>query len=252
MASLTEIETVLNRELDRDSFTDYAPNGVQVRGREQVQRIVTGVSACVALFEAAVDQKADLILVHHGLFWDKESRVVAGSMKRRLQILLQQDITLMAYHLPLDAHPQYGNNIQIIKKLALTPVAPFGFYRGRPLSFMATTAGQQEFSGFVERLQQLFGTSITLFPFGPSTIQRIAVCSGGAPELASEAVAQRADLFLTGEVSEPLFHYAQEEGLNVIGAGHHQTERWGVQAVGAFIAERFGVTHQFIDIKNPV
>ncbi len=251
-ATLTGIESHLQEYLKVAAIADYCPNGVQVRGREPVGKIVTGVSACMALFEAAVEEKADLVLVHHGLFWDKESQVVEGSRKRRLKFLLEHDLTLMAYHLPLDGHPQLGNNIQILNKLDLTVAQPFGDYRGFVLSFIGRTAKAVTIEAFAERVERLFGGQPLVLPAGPEWINRVAVCSGGAPEMIREAKNRGADLFLSGEAAEPVFHYAHEEGIHFIAAGHHRTEMFGVQALGEHLAERFGVVHQFIDIPNPI
>ena len=249
---LTDLETHLNTLLQIETIADYAPNGIQVQGGETVRTVVTGVSACLDLFQAALAIQADLILVHHGLFWEKQPRVVTGNLKQRLRLLLAHDLTLMAYHLPLDCHPELGNNIHILKRLALNPVQPFGKYHGHFLSFIGQTETPVAFAGFSARVQHLFGGNPLVLPFGPEKIQRVAVCSGAAPELIREAKEQGADLFLSGEATEPIFHYAKEERIHFIAAGHHRTETFGVRALGDYLAGHFKLEHHFIDIPNPL
>ncbi|MBF0624734.1 MAG: Nif3-like dinuclear metal center hexameric protein [Magnetococcales bacterium] len=252
MVTLGDVESFLNETLHPESFRDYAPNGVQVQGREEINRVVTGVSACVELFQKAVDLGAELVLVHHGLFWDKEPRVVEGSLKQRLKILLQQDMTLMAYHLPLDAHPEWGNNACILRKLALEPLEPFGLYNGTALSWVGRCSPPRTVAEMFHGVTDLFGGSPLLLNFGPERIERVAVCSGAAPELVRQARAAGADLFLTGEATESVYHYCQEEGLHFIAAGHHRTETFGVQALGKLLTRRFGLDHHFVDLANPL
>lgn len=252
MTPLTTLEQYANNLLDVASFADYAPHGIQVRGREEVRRIITGVSACQALFQAAVDQEADLILVHHGLFWDKDTRVVEGMLKNRLKRLLEHDINLMAYHLPLDAHPTLGNNIQLLNRLSLKAVAPFGLYRQTHLSFIGEREGVWSLPACVARVREVLGGDPLVLPFGPERIRRVAVCSGAAPELVHEAKQKEADLFLTGEASEPLYYVAREAGIHCIAAGHHRTEKFGVQALGEHLADHFGLFHRFVDTGNPI
>ncbi|MBF0426937.1 MAG: Nif3-like dinuclear metal center hexameric protein [Magnetococcales bacterium] len=252
MASLSEIEPFLNQTLRAHAIADHLPNGVQVRGREQVQRVVTGVSACQAIFEAAVAAEADLVLVHHGMFWDQDPRVVEGSLKARLALLLRHDLTLMAYHLPLDCHPELGNNAQILQRLGLERGEPFGHYHGTALSCIGTCRAPLSLAVFQDRVRGLFGGEPLVLPFGPEPIARVAICSGAAPALIREAKTAGADLFLTGEGTEYIYHFAREEGIHFIAAGHHRTEKFGVQALGALLASRFGIDHQFIDLANPL
>ncbi|MBF0417231.1 MAG: Nif3-like dinuclear metal center hexameric protein [Magnetococcales bacterium] len=252
MIRLTEMERFLADTLQVAAIADYTPNGVQVRGREEVHRVIGGVSACLDLFRAADEQAADLILVHHGMFWNKDSRVVQGNLKERLVFLLERDLTLMAYHLPLDRHAEYGNNAMILKKLNLMPIAPFGFYQGSHLSSLGESDREESITDFVSRVCEIFGGEPLVLPFGPERIRRVAVCSGAAPELVREAKDLGADLFLTGEPSEPIYHFAREEGIHVIAAGHHRTEKFGVQEIGMLLARRFGLEFQFIDIPNPI
>ncbi|MBF0582945.1 MAG: Nif3-like dinuclear metal center hexameric protein [Magnetococcales bacterium] len=252
MISLTQLEQYANTLLKTATISDYAPNGVQVRGRAEVRRLVTGVSACQDLFQAATEQGADLVLVHHGMFWDKEPRVVEGGLKKRLKWLLEHDMTLMAYHLPLDCHPQLGNNIQILNRLHLEAGEPFGLYRNSHLSFIGQAPLPLSLPEFVGQLRALFGGEPLVLPFGPETVQRIAVCSGAAPELLREAKQKGADLFLSGEAAEPVYHFAREEEIHFVAAGHHRTEMFGVQALGEHLANQFALEHQFIDIPNPL
>ncbi|MBF0629115.1 MAG: Nif3-like dinuclear metal center hexameric protein [Magnetococcales bacterium] len=252
MIQLTELERFLAETLQVSSIADYAPNGVQVRGRDTVERVVGGVSACMDLFRAADQVAADLILVHHGMFWNKDSRVVEGILKSRLSFLLARELTLMAYHLPLDRHPEYGNNAMILKHLNLKAIAPFGLYHGTHLSFLGENGSKESFDSFVVRVRQLFGGEPLILPFGPERVRKVAVCSGAAPELVVEAKAAGADLFITGEAAEPLYHFAREERIHVIAAGHHRTEKFGIQAIGALVAQQFGIEFQFIDIPNPI
>ncbi len=252
MVPLNEIETYLNGLLGSERFRDYVPNGVQVRGERPIGRVVSGVSACMDLFQAAVAAKGDLILAHHGMFWDNDPKVVQGALKRRLKFLLDHDLSLMAYHLPLDAHAELGNNAQILKRLALQVEGPFGDYRGQSLSFMGHWHRARPFETVRGEIQALFGGEPLVLDHGPKQVKRVAVCSGGAPDLIREAVATGADLYLTGEATEYVFHIAREEGIHFIAAGHHRTETLGVQALGEALATQFGLEHQFIDIANPI
>ncbi|MEO5339441.1 MAG: Nif3-like dinuclear metal center hexameric protein [Magnetococcus sp. MYC-9] len=252
MTTLTELEQYTNQLLNAGGISDYAPNGMQVRGRPEVRRLVTGVSACLALFQAATTWEADLVLVHHGMFWDKDPRVVEGSLKNRLKWLLDHDLSLMAYHLPLDCHPVLGNNRQILHRLHLEPSEPFGLYRGTHLSAMGLCHPAWSLTECVAHLHTLFGGEPLVLPFGPEMIHRIALCSGAAPELLREAKQKGADLFLTGEATEYVYHFAKEEAIHYVAAGHHRTEQFGVQALGEHLADRFGIEHRFVDIPNPL
>ncbi|WP_143814996.1 Nif3-like dinuclear metal center hexameric protein [Magnetofaba australis] len=252
MAHLSAIESHLLELLNVSAFDDYCPNGVQVRGGEEVTTLVTGVSASVALFEAALAHNAQLIITHHGMFWNKDSRVVEGQLKQRLKPLLLHDVTLMGFHLPLDAHPELGNNAQLLKMLELEPGEPFAGYRGSALSrlgrWRTPRSAEQVKALLVERL----GAAGLFLEFGPEQIQTVAICSGGAPELIAEAQRAGADLYLTGEASEPVYHFAQEMGMHFVAAGHHSTERFGVQALGEHLAQEFGLTHHYVELNNPI
>ena len=232
-------------------FKDYGPNGLQVEGRAQVHKIVSGVTASRALIEAAIDAQADAIFVHHGLFWRGQDGCVTGWMKQRLALLLAHDINLFAYHLPLDAHPELGNNAQLGLQLGLTATARFG---EQDLGFIGQRTDGASFSDASElarHVQKVLGRPVLQVGQAPGRIQAIAWCSGGAQSYFEAAIAAGADAFITGEMSEPQAHYARELGVVFIACGHHASERYGAPAVAAQVAARFGLAHEFIDIDNP-
>jgi len=239
----------LDALLDSARFSDYCPNGLQVEGRGQVQRIVAGVSASQALVDAAIAHRADALLVHHGWFWRGEDRRVTGVRKTRLQSLLAQDINLIAYHLPLDAHAELGNNAQLGKRLGWSVDGRFGEqdigWHGQTSE--ATTLAElgARVAGELRRQPQVIGDA-------QRAVRRVAWCSGGGQSLFEEALAQGVDVFLSGEIAEQNVHLARESGVAYIAAGHHATERYGVQALAAHLAGRFGLDCEFVDIDNPV
>ena len=234
--------------LQPERFKDYGPNGLQVEGRAQVTRIVSGVTASLALIEAAIAARADAIFVHHGLFWRGMDGRVTGWMKQRLQRLLAHDINLWAYHLPLDAHPEWGNNAQLGRVLGWQADRHFG---EQDLGF----AGAADFpnaQALAAHVQAALGRTVTLAaPEQARPIRRIAWCSGGAQGFFEAAIAAGADAFLTGEISEPQAHLARETGVAFLAAGHHATERYGAPALAAHVAATLGLEHEFIDIDNP-
>lgn len=242
--------------LSPERFKDYGPNGLQVEGRDTVRRIVSGVTASRALIEAAISAEADAIFVHHGLFWRGQDGRVTGWMKQRLSLLLQHDINLFAYHLPLDAHPSLGNNAQLGVQLDLVaddgPSARFGDqnlgWLGRPGAGRVFESAQD----LADHVAQRLGRSVQCVPGDVDRpMRRIAWCTGGAQGFFEAAIAAGADVFITGEISEPQAHYAREAGVAFIAAGHHATERYGAPAAAAHIAAELGLTHEFIDIDNP-
>ncbi|WP_313077640.1 Nif3-like dinuclear metal center hexameric protein [Melaminivora sp.] len=244
-----ELLARLDALLQPQAFKDYGPNGLQVEGRARVARIVSGVTASRALIDAAIDAGADTILVHHGLFWRGMDGRVTGWMKERLKRLLAHDINLLAYHLPLDAHPELGNNAQLGQRLGWQWDARFG---EQDLGFAAPCdiASAQELGRHVG--QVLGRTPLVVAPEGaPRPIRRVAWCTGGAQDWFEAAIAAGADAFITGEISEPQAHLARETGVAFIAAGHHATERYGAPAVAAHVAAQLGLEHQFIDIDNP-
>lgn len=252
MATLHELVAFMDQLLDIDHYKDYCPKGLQVEGAAEVTRIALGVSACMPLFEQAVEIDAQMVLVHHGMLWDNEPKVVQKSFKNRLKYLLANDLSLVGYHLPLDAHPEVGNNAQIVDKLGLIERQGFGQYGGQTIAFRGRLPQPMAFDDFLMRVNEVFGGDAFHLPFGPGTVETVAVCSGGAPELVREALTVGADVYLTGEATEWVYHLAKEEGIHYIGAGHHQTERFGVMALGQRLTEQFGVECQFIDIPNPI
>lgn len=244
-----ELTRYLDEILDAGRFRDYCPNGLQVEGRPVVERLVAGVTACQALLDVAAARAADAILVHHGWFWRGEDGRVTGIRKTRLQTLLRTDINLIAYHLPLDSHPEYGNNAQLARRLGWLPDARFGEQEIGWLGHLdepGTLASLAErVAGELQRAPLVIGDS-------QRPIRRIAWCSGGAQGLFEEAIALGVDLYLSGEISEQTVHLARESGVAYLAAGHHASERFGVQALAEHLAERFGLDCQFVDIDNPV
>lgn len=240
----------LQQLLQADRFRDYGPNGLQVEGRAQVHHVVTGVTASLALIDAAIAAGADTILVHHGLFWRGQDGRVTGWMKQRLARLLAHDINLIAYHLPLDAHESLGNNAQWGQRLGLVADGRFG---DQDLGFVGPTdtACAWSLDELGHRVSAALGRPPVVVPGDGRPIQRVAWCSGGAQGYFEAAIAAGADAFLTGEISEPQAHYARETGVAFLACGHHASERYGVQAVGEHLATRLGLRHQFIDIDNP-
>ena len=252
MASLRQVVDLLQSTLKPQLFNDYCPNGLQVQGKEQIQRLVTGVTASQALIDAAINLKADAILVHHGYFWKGENACVVGMKKNRLKALLMNDISLLAYHLPLDAHHELGNNVQLAKKLGLGIVEPL--YPENPkqvgnIAVLDEPMSAEDFSALCERV---LGQKPIHIAGANQLIKTIGFCTGAAQGFIEQAVVMGCDAYLSGEISEPTVHTARETGIHYFAAGHHATERYGVQAVGEFLAEKLGIEHVFVDIANPV
>ena len=237
--------------LNVSRISDYCPNGLQVEGRPQVQRIVSGVTASQALLDAAVEANADVVLVHHGYFWKGESPVVTGMKQRRLKTLLTHDISLLAYHLPLDMHPDVGNNVRLAHELGITCEGPLDPTDPKCLVLVGSLDDPESPQDFARRVQVALGREPLLVD-GDSPIRRVAWCTGGAQGYIDQAIAAGVDLYLTGEASEQTFHSARENGVSFIAAGHHATERYGVQALGQHLARRFAIDHLFIDCPNPI
>jgi dinuclear metal center YbgI/SA1388 family protein len=248
MAQRGEIESHLAALLAVDRFKDYGPNGLQVEGRKQVERLVSGVTASLALIEAAVAAKADAIVVHHGLFWRGQDGRVTGWMRQRLGLLMAHDINLLAYHLPLDAHPELGNNAQLAQRLGLVADARFG---EQDLGFIGAANAATTSAGLVAHAAQVLGRTPVHLPGDGRALRRVAWCTGGAQGYFEAAIAAGADAFITGEISEPQAHIARETGVAFLACGHHATERYGAPALGQHLAAHFGLSHQFIDIDNP-
>ncbi len=251
MIELKTLQAYCHDLLEVDRFQDYCPNGLQVAGRETVQRLVTGVTASQALIDAAVEREADAILVHHGWFWRGEDPRIVGMKHRRLATLLQHGISLLAYHLPLDAHPVHGNNAQLAQRLGLSvegrfgPEAPqIGLYGGLP--------GAETSDAFASRIEKALGRAPLHVAGSDRPVRTVAWCSGAAQSYIEVAVALGVDAFLTGEASEQTVHVARECGIHFYAAGHHATERDGARALGEHLAAEFGLEVEFVDIPNPV
>lgn len=227
---------------------DYCPNGLQVEGRPEVRRIVTGVTACQALLDAAISRQADAVLVHHGYFWRGEDNRIVGLRKQRLASLLRHDINLYAYHLPLDAHPELGNNAQIALACGWQAEGRFG---EQEIGWFGRADGDTV-AEVAQRVARATGRAPQVFGDPARRVQRIAWCTGGAQGYFEEAIGLGVDLFVSGEVSEPTFHLASESGVAYLAAGHHASERFGVRALGAHLVERFGLEVEFVDVENPV
>lgn len=246
-----QLETFLNDYLSANEFTDLCPNGLQVNGTEKISKLITGVSASVALFEKAISEKADAIIVHHGIIWNFERPLYKGGYRERIKLLLTNNINLFAYHLPLDAHPQIGNNIRLCNALQLKEIKPFGDDKGQYIGMQGTLAPTASHE-FFDQLKNIVERDLTIFPYGPEKISSVGIISGGAQKYIAQAVAEGLDAFITGEVSEHIMHYAREEQIHFIAAGHYTTEKFGIIALGDLIAEKFKIEVKFIDIPNPV
>ena len=249
---MTDYKTLLsafNEVLQPSRFNDYGPNGLQVEGDRPLRKIVSGVTASLALIEAAIAQDADAILVHHGLFWRGQSGVVTGWMRQRLALLLSHGVHLYAYHLPLDAHPVLGNNAQLGSKLGWATQGHFG----EQLLGCWGDAEQPYAStqNLADHLEKVLGRPVVSVAGTKGPIKRVAWCSGGAQSYFEAAIATGAEAFITGEISEPQAHYARECGVSFIACGHHASERYGAAAVGAHVAALLHLNHAFIDIDNP-
>jgi dinuclear metal center YbgI/SA1388 family protein len=246
-----ELLDYLDELLNTKSFSDYGPNGLQVEGRENIQRVVTAVSASVELFQQAIELEADAIIVHHGIIWDSERPVYQGSYKQRVKLVLEKNINLFAYHLPLDAHPEIGNAAQMAQLLGLSNCESFGEYRGSWIGIKGRIMPRPA-EEFFNLIRGKINPAAIVFPFGPLKIERIGIISGSAPKEIRQAVADKLDLFLTGEASEFVMHYAKEEEIHFVAAGHYATESFGIRALGEHIREKFSIKVDFIDIPNPV
>jgi dinuclear metal center YbgI/SA1388 family protein len=248
MVARDELQSHLAQLLAVERFRDYGPNGLQVEGRGQVHRLITGVTASLALIEAAVTAGADAILVHHGLFWRGQDGRVTSWMRARLAPLLAHGINLFAYHLPLDAHPELGNNAQFGARLGLQADARFG---EQELGFAGSAAALKSSAALQAAVERVCGRAPVLVPGDGRALKRIGWCTGGAQGMFEAAIGAGVDAYITGEISEPQAHIARETGVAFIACGHHATERFGAPAVGAHLAERFTLEHRFIDIDNP-
>jgi dinuclear metal center YbgI/SA1388 family protein len=253
MPRTTALLADLDDLLQPSSFQDYGPNGLQVPGPEEVAMVVTGVSANAELFERAADAGADLVLVHHGLFWGGPPRGLDAAAKRRLKLLFDADMALAAYHLPLDGHQEIGNNALLARALGAESWVPFAEHRGRAIGVAATFGGDgiaaQELHA---RVRSATGREPLAFLDGPAAVRSVGIVSGAGGDHLDDAIAQGLDAFITGEPSERHMARAQESGVHFLAAGHYATETFGVRALGDRLAARFGVEHRFIDVPNPI
>jgi dinuclear metal center YbgI/SA1388 family protein len=252
-AALNDLIAELDALLEPSRFRDYGPNGLQVPGKPTVARVATGVSASAELFERALAAQADLILVHHGLFWGRGPAPIDPTMKRRLKLLFEADVSLVAYHLPLDAHPTVGNNALIASALGAETHTPFGEHEGEPIGVLARFAGDgMDATELRARVAELTEREPLSFDAGPPQVRKLAIVSGAGASYLDEAIAVGADAFLTGEPAERVMTQAREGAIHFIAAGHYATETFGVKALGEHLAERHGVEHVFIDVPNPI
>jgi dinuclear metal center YbgI/SA1388 family protein len=254
MVQLSELIRYTNTLLEIERYRDYCPNGLQIEGRAEVRRIVSGVTASQALIDAAVAHKADLLLVHHGYFWKGEEQTISGIKRRRIKSLLENDISLLAYHLPLDGHTDLGNNSQLAKLWGFEVSGRFDEGEGGDggLALFSDLPEPMTIGALLKLVSQSLGREVTHLPGGAEMVSRVGWCSGGADNYFQAAIAAGCDLYITGEASEPAFHLAQEQGVHFFAAGHHATERGGVRQLGEHLAGMFDLEHHFIDIPNPV
>lgn len=248
MVARDEMDRYLRQVLEVEKFKDYGPNGLQVEGRPEVDKLVSGVTASLSLIEAAVAARADAVLVHHGLFWRGQDGRLTGWLKARVALLMAHGINLFAYHLPLDAHAEWGNNAQWGAALGLRADARFG---EQALGFIGDAGHLLSLRALAQQAERVAQREVLVLPGDGRALRRIAWCSGGAQSYFEAAIAAGADAFLTGEVSEPQAHLARETGVAFIACGHHASERHGAPALGAHLAQHFGLQHEFIEIANP-
>ncbi len=248
-----DIVHFLNEYLHIESFRDYGPNGLQVVGRAAVQRVALGVSANLECFRIAATRQCDMLIVHHGLFWENMPRTVGAMMKARLKTLFDHDISLLGYHLPLDAHPDVGNNALWLKQLGFSIEGiTLGSARGKAIGAIGQAPGRCTLEALVAQISSLAGATPRVYAYGPQTVRRLGVVTGGGQGYLLEALGAGCDTFLTGEVGEPTEATAREAGINFIAAGHYNSEKIGIQALGDLLHTQFGVETFFCDVPNPV
>lgn len=251
MVSRDELVRRLDALLEIDLFQDSCPNGLQVEGRAEVAKVVTGVTSSLALIEEAVRRRADAIVVHHGIFWNGASPILKGSMKKRVRALIGADLNLLAYHLPLDRHAEIGNNAPALRALGGVDLEPFGIYGGQPIGWRGRLPVPVPARDFLARVEKYYDAKATAFLAGPPAIRTVGIVSGAAQKDAAKAAAAGLDCFITGEISEPNLHIAQEEGLNHVSVGHHASERVGPRELAAWLSKTFGIEAEFVDVPNP-
>ncbi len=248
---LRELCAACDALLEAEKFRDYCPNGLQVEGRASIGKIVSGVTACAELIARAAAAGADALLVHHGYFWKGESAVLTAYRKRRIAALLKHDLSLIAYHLPLDVHEAFGNNAQLARRLEWRVEGDIHRHDGFPLVWRGRLAKPLELDALADHIGAVLGRSPLAVRGGDHVVDTIAWCTGAGQGYVEQAAAAGVDAYLSGEISEQTVHAARESGVHYLAAGHHATERYGVQALGTHLAERFGIAHEFIDVPNP-
>jgi dinuclear metal center YbgI/SA1388 family protein len=252
ITSQQSIETYLNQLLEITHFKDYCPNGLQVQGKKPIKTLITGVTASLALIEAAILQQADAILVHHGWFWKNDDSRIVGQLHARLKLLMDHQINLFAYHLPLDQHPLFGNNVQLAKFLGIDiqgqSIENDLVWHGK----LRTTVKKPNLENLVAMIEKKLQRKPLVIGDLKQPIKKIAWCTGGAQGYIDIAANLGADVYISGEISEQTTHAARELGIAYISAGHHATERYGIEALGKHLGQEFGIKHLFIDIPNPV
>ncbi|SEP21674.1 Nif3-like dinuclear metal center hexameric protein [Nitrosovibrio sp. Nv6] len=247
---LNELEIYLNKLLDVTRFRDYCPNGLQVEGRSAVRQLISGVTASFDFLQAAVAAGADAVLVHHGYFWRGEDQCIVGMKHRRIALLMAHKVGLLSYHLPLDAHPELGNNVQLARKMGFAETSPFG---DQNIAMQGTLPSHMtNLKDLRTGIERVLCRTPLVIGEDAKTVRRVAWCTGAAQDYFDEAVSLGVDVFITGEISERNVHAARESGVAFISAGHHATERYGVQALGEHISQKFGIAHRYIDIDSPV
>lgn len=244
-----QLAEFLATELQLDRIRDYCPNGLQVEGKSEIRHLVTGVTASLALLEQAAACGADAVMVHHGYFWRNEDARLIGPKFRRIRLLIESGMNLFAYHLPLDVHPQIGNNACLGQQLGLLADGRFG---DNDLGWLGQAPGLQTVAHLSERVGQVLQREPLLIGQPEQPLGRVAWCTGAAHTMLDQAIAAGASVFISGEISEPVVHLAREAGVAYLACGHHATERYGIQALGELVSRQFGLRHSFIDIPNPV
>ncbi len=252
MITLKALVDYTDTLLSVDKFQDYCPNGLQVEGRDQVELLVTGVTASMELIEAAIEAGADALLVHHGYFWKGEDKRITGMKRSRLQRLLGTDTSLLAYHLPLDAHPEFGNNVQLARVLGFETAGTFGDDGGMQLGQHGMLPTPLDGAALADHIARRLGREPLYIPGSRQAIKTLGWCTGAAQSYIDAAVELGLDAFISGEISEQTVHVARECGMHYFAAGHHATERYGARALGEHLAGKFGIRHAFIDVDNPV
>ncbi|TBR44796.1 Nif3-like dinuclear metal center hexameric protein [Marinomonas agarivorans] len=247
------LEKELNFILKPNKFKDYAPNGLQVQGKEEITKIVTGVTACQALIDKAIELQADAVIVHHGYFWKNEQSPITGIKYKRISSLIKHDINLFAYHLPLDAHTELGNNAQLAKMLGLTELNALQPWLdlSESIGVVGRLSEIKSIKAVKKHIEKMLNRNVLLEQTHNRPIEKIALCSGGAQGYIDQAVDMEADLYITGEVSEQTIHLARERQINFIAAGHHASERYGVMALGNYLKDKYKLNVEFVDIDNP-